>query len=171
MVPPGLVTRTISAAVARSSCDVLDDLVGEDQVEVVVGIGQVLAHGQHDVGQLRAGLGDALLLDLDAVDVVGVLAEAAHVGADAAADVEHARVLEVDEPAHHLAGGGPGRSARSSWGGRARSTWPRSARAAVAGASLGRGSAAGSVCVVVGIAATVRHLRLRLPTGRRASRR
>ena len=82
--------------------DVLDDLVAEDEVEVVIGVGQVLADRQHDVGQFLAGLGHPLLLDLDAVDVIAVLAEAAHVGADAAAHVEHTRVLEVDVLAHHL---------------------------------------------------------------------
>ncbi len=102
MTPPGFVTRTISAAVRPVVVDVLDDLVREDEVEVIVRIGQGLADADHDVGQLGAGLGHPLRLDLDAVDVIGEVAEAAHVGADAAADVEDRGALEVDEPAHHL---------------------------------------------------------------------
>ena len=102
--------------------DVLDDLVGEDHVEVIVGVGQCLTHREHDVGQALAGLGDAIRFDLDTVNVVAVVAEAAHVRADATADVEDAGILQRDVAPHHLEASILTDSATSSWAGRARST-------------------------------------------------
>jgi len=82
--------------------DVLDHLVREDHVEVIVGKGERLAGCQVDVRQLQARLRDPVGLDVDAVHVVGVLAEAPHIRADAAADVEDTRTLERHEATHHL---------------------------------------------------------------------
>ncbi len=82
--------------------DVLDHFIGEDQVEVVIRIGEVLAHREHDVGQLGTRLRHAFRFDLDAVDVFAVLAEAPHVRADAAAHIEHPRPLKIHESADHL---------------------------------------------------------------------
>ena len=84
--------------------DVLDDLVGEDEVEVVVRVGQGLADGQHDVGQAAVGWPPPTRSGSTSMPWTSsrVLAEATHVGADAAAHVEDARVLEVHEAAHHL---------------------------------------------------------------------
>ena len=83
--------------------DVLDDLVGEDEVEVVVGVGQGLAHAEHDVGQLRAGLGDPLRLDLDAVDVVAEYWRKRRTYVPMPQPTSRMRgALEVHEAAHHL---------------------------------------------------------------------
>src|SRR4051794_12677857 len=76
--------------------DVLDDLVEEDDVELSIGVGEMLARRNLDVREPLAGLGHLVWIDIDTVHLIAEATELVDVHAEAAADVEDLATFEGD---------------------------------------------------------------------------
>src|SRR5687767_13352603 len=81
----------------------LDNFVEQDAVEQRVLEGQILGRaGDETVDPVARALDHAVDVQVDPVGLVGEVREATDVGAEAAAEVQHARTLEWHEAADHL---------------------------------------------------------------------
>jgi hypothetical protein len=81
--------------------DMLEDLVKEDDVEGVVGERHTLTDREAEVRHFEGAFGDALCIDVGAINVVREVAEASDESAHAAANVVDALALKGDLLADH----------------------------------------------------------------------
>ena len=103
ILPPGLVTRSASRSVSRSLVTCSITSLSKMPSKTLSAKGSVSPTPTTEaVDALARPVVAAAGVDVHAVSVVGEVAEAPHVGAEAAADVEHARAFERHVATQHL---------------------------------------------------------------------